>query len=83
MTNLVGHYIKLIPVSSQKWVQFTVNRPSRSWIDNFIKQHNLHYSGVRVVEGASIDAMTKEHVAEYLPRISALMKRCNIRDAME
>ena len=80
LQDLVKIFVEMKPENNRARTTFFDLRPSRGWIDSFVKRHQLEYKAVRSIEDKRIEAVTMRVVAEHIARVEAAIKRYNITD---
>lgn len=81
LQDLVEHYFSILHNRRQNEIKFKSNRPSTSWVDGFLKRHDLVYKAVRVIDDKHVQAVSEANVAEHIAHVKAAMDRYRIKDA--
>ena len=78
---VVQDYVEMLSIARQQQVNFTENRPSDSWIDDFMVRHNLQYTSVQIIEDKRVNAVSPKNITEHLARVQSAMDRYHIEEA--
>ena len=79
--DLVQDYVEMLSISRQQQVNFTENRPSDSWIDDFMVRHNLQCTSVQIIEDKRVNAVSPKNITEHLARVQSTIDRYHIKEA--
>ena len=73
--------MSLFPEKRKSQVKFLNGCPSRNWLKGFMRRNFLETKSVKVVEDKRVQALTRDHVAEHIGRVKAIIARYNIKNA--